>query len=104
VHLHPKAQAMLGELFFHISLHEQKGFIIETHSDFIVDRYRSVLRKHNKKFKTKLENGQVLFFERTNEGNVIHVLPIDAKGDYPENQPDTFRDFFIREELELLSY
>jgi predicted ATP-dependent endonuclease of OLD family len=30
VHLHPKAQAMLGELFFHIAHEEQKMFIVET--------------------------------------------------------------------------
>ncbi len=104
VHLHPKAQAMLGELFFHIAHQEQKNFIIETHSDFIVDRYRLALRKYNKNFKTKLANGQVLFFERTEQGNSIHVLPIDANGDYPENQPAAFRDFFVKEELDMLSY
>lgn len=104
VHLHPKAQAMLGALFFHMALQEQKSFIIETHSDFIVDRYRLALRKNNKNFKTKVSNGQVLFFERTDKGNVIHVLPMDAQGDYPENQPDSFRDFFVKEELDMLSY
>jgi predicted ATPase len=104
VHIHPKGQAALGELFFAINQQENKSFIIETHSDFIVDRYRLAVRKHNKTAKNKVENAQVLFFERTENGNVVHHLPIDEHGDYPDNQPAAFRDFFIREELEMLSY
>jgi predicted ATPase len=104
VHLHPKAQAALGELFFNIAKAENKSFLIETHSDYLIDRYRLALRKANKKEKKPTSNAQVLFFERTAEGNKVHILPIDEKGDYPEEQPDSFRDFFITEELNLLTY
>ena len=104
VHIHPKGQAALGELFFHSAKHDNKTFIIETHSDFIVDRYRLALRKSNKKTKEKSSNAQILFFERTNNGNVIHTIAIDERGDYSENQPQAFKDFFIKEELDMLSY
>ena len=40
VHLHPKAQAALGDLIFHISKNDGKSFLIETHSDFTIDRFR----------------------------------------------------------------
>ena len=104
VHIHPTGQAALGELFFITAKHDNKMFIIETHSDFIVNRYRLALRNDNKKTKNKSSNAQILFFERTNEGNVIHPISIDERGDYPENQPNAFKDFFIREELAMLSY
>jgi predicted ATPase len=104
VHIHPKGQAALGELFFILAQNGDKAFIIETHSDFIVDRYRLALRKHNKQEKNKITNAQVLFFERTDTGNIVHHLPIDEQGDYPEEQPTTFRDFFFKEQFNLLSY
>lgn len=104
VHIHPKGQAALGELFFHTAQQDGKTFIIETHSDFIVDRYRLALRKSNKQTKEMPSNAQVLFFERTNNGNVIHTIAIDERGDYSENQPKAFKEFFIKEELDMLTY
>src|SRR5690606_4788761 len=37
VHLHPKAQAALGEVFFNMAVIENKKFVIETHSDYTID-------------------------------------------------------------------
>lgn len=56
VHLHPKAQAALGEVLFNLSILENKKFIIETHSDYMIDRFRISCRKSKKSIKT-----QVLF-------------------------------------------
>lgn len=99
VHLHPKAQASLGEFFFFESLNNEKKFIIETHSDFIIDRFRTNIRKN-------LNNicAQIVFFERGNEGNQIHLIDIDKKGQYSEEQPKSFKDFFIKEELLNLGF
>jgi hypothetical protein len=103
IHLHPKAQAAVGELFFEANNSENKKFIIETHSDYIIDRFRyCVNRKHKKGPKGKKINAQVLFFERTDEGNRIHCIEINENGAYDENQPKSFREFFITEELKLI--
>ena len=98
IHLHPKAQAALGDLFYKLSMEEDKKFLIETHSDYIVDRFRLNFRKK----KTKKPSSQVLFFERTNRGNKITPIEIKQNGDYASNQPKKFREFFIKEELKLL--
>lgn len=98
VHLHPRAQAALGDLVFQMAETEQKHFFIETHSDFTVDRFRMSFER-NPLHKT---TAQVLFFERSGAGNTIHVLPLKSNGEYPEDQPKTFRDFFLREQMELL--
>ncbi|MDP6688819.1 MAG: AAA family ATPase [Alphaproteobacteria bacterium] len=45
VHLHPKAQAALGDLFYQLALVEEKRFIVETHSDFTIDRFMLNYRK-----------------------------------------------------------
>ncbi|MBN1601224.1 MAG: AAA family ATPase [Chitinispirillaceae bacterium] len=98
VHLHPRAQATLGEIFFHFATKENKHFFIETHSDFTIDRYRVNIKKSS----VVKHQSQVLFFERTTAGNSITSLPIDLKGAYPDSQPDTFRSFFINEEMRIL--
>ena len=99
VHLHPRAQASLGNIFFHAAHIENKKFLIETHSDFTIDRYRVSVRK-TKKVKHK---SQILFFERDITGNKVLSIELDKNGNYPEIQPDSFRAFFIREEMNILS-
>lgn len=99
VHLHPRAQACLGEIFFEISLLDHKVFLIETHSDYTIDRFRLAYKRH--KGKTK-PISQILFFERTKDGNKIHHIQISDKGELSENQPQNYREFFIREEMKLL--
>ena len=98
VHLHPKAQAALGELIFDIHLADNKKFIIETHSEYLINRFRIKLSK-NKKDNIQ---SQILFFERCDTGNNIHIIEIQTDGNYTEDQPASFSDFFINEELGLL--
>lgn len=97
VHLHPKAQASLGDYFHSMASLENKKFFIETHSDFLIDRFRRMQNKGNP------VKAQVLFFERTKNGNTVHLIRIDKNGKYGEDQPESFRKFFINEELEMLS-
>lgn len=98
VHLHPKAQAALGELIFDIHLDDNKKFIIETHSEYLINRFRIKLSK-NKKDNIQ---SQILFFERCDTGNSIRIIEIQTDGNYTEDQPASFSDFFINEEFELL--
>lgn len=99
VHLHPKAQAALGELVFNLALDRAQRFLIETHSDFLVDRFRIMLRESDAETKP---SSQVLFFDRDNLGNTVHPIPISTDGSYPDSQPTGFREFFLREQLRLL--
>ena len=99
VHLHPKAQAAFGDLIFTMANSEKKKFFIETHSDYMIDRFRLNYRKKQSTPKIK---SQVLFFERHKVGNKLSPIEINEKGNYSENQPEQFREFFIREELSLL--
>jgi predicted ATPase len=98
VHLHPKAQAALGEFFFDLAAAEGKQFLIETHSDFLVDRFRLKLKSSKKKDLT----AQVLFFERSERGNTCRPIRILEDGRYDEDQPESFRDFFLDEQIKLL--
>ncbi len=99
VHLHPKAQAALGDVIFQLANNQQKVFFIETHSDYMIDRFRLSCRKMQGKFHF---SSHVLFFDRHQSGNRVQPIEIMDTGEYSENQPAEFRDFFIHEELNLL--
>ncbi|MBC7552879.1 MAG: AAA family ATPase [Taibaiella sp.] len=98
IHLHPKAQAAFGEFIFS-SLPDHKNFIIETHSDYLIDRFRLCTNRANN---VKGES-QIVFFQRTDKGNNITIIPINQDGSYPDDQPIEFREFFIKEQIDLLS-
>ncbi|WP_300456674.1 AAA family ATPase [Desulfobacula sp.] len=102
VHLHPKAQAALGDTFFEIAQTEKKKFLIETHSDYMINRFRINYRKIDNK--ESLPDSQILFFERSDNGNKAYQLEINDNGDLPDNQPTGYRDFFIKEELDILGF
>ncbi|MBF6616392.1 MAG: AAA family ATPase [Candidimonas sp.] len=98
VHLHPRAQAALGSLLFFLTAERKHTFWIETHSDFLIDRYRLEMNGAE-----EAPHSQVLFFSRTQTGNQITPIDISQRGQYPTEQPSAFRDFFVREEMRLLS-
>ncbi|QGX40593.1 AAA family ATPase [Permianibacter aggregans] len=104
VHLHPRAQAALGEFIFTFANNLGAEFLIETHSDYLIDRFRLKMSEANKsRNKQKLDtDAQVVFFEKNNNGNKFTVIPVLSNGQYSEVQPRTFRDFFLKEQLSLL--
>jgi hypothetical protein len=97
VHLHPRAQAALGDLIAEVAASRDHRFMLETHSDYLIDRCRLNLSKRN-----NAVPAQTIFFQRTTSGNTAIVLPIGKDGKYPDDQPLEFRGFFVREEMDLL--
>ena len=94
MHLHPSAQAALGSLF-HATASRQRQLIVETHSDYIIDRIRMDVRD-------RADAGlgpndvSILYFEREPLGVQIHSLAIDANGNIL-NAPDSYGTFFMNE-------
>jgi hypothetical protein len=98
VHLHPRAQAALGDVIYNVAENDNKRFLIETHSDFTIDRFRMNYRKEPQHKST----AQVLFFQRDNLGNQVCCIPINNNGEYPPEQPLAFREFFLKEQMNIL--
>ncbi|MDY0306943.1 MAG: AAA family ATPase [Desulfovibrionaceae bacterium] len=98
VHLHPKAQAALGEYIYDLVATKNKKFLIETHSDYIVDRFRLSVKKASQKKK----EAQILFFKRTKFGNSISSIGINKDGKFSGESLDDYRSFFIKEQMDLL--
>jgi hypothetical protein len=98
VHLHPRAQAALGDVFFELAAEDHKLFLVETHSDFTIDRFRMNYRSD----RLNKPDGQILFFERRDKHNIVTPLSIEKTGELPEDQPDSYRQFFVREQMNVL--
>ncbi len=90
LHLHPIAQAALGEFLYSMCTKGIK-YIIETHSDFLIDRYRVNMKENA----TQLPSS-ILFCENTKNGNNVIEIPIRSDGSL-DNAPENYKDFFIKE-------
>lgn len=97
VHLHPKAQAALGSMIKDWVSKSKKTVVVETHSDYLVDRLRLEVKRANLK-----ENElRIFFLEKIVNQTKLHVLEVDVQGNIL-NAPEGYRDFFLREQMALL--
>lgn len=97
VHLHPKAQAALGSMIKDWVSKSKKTVVVETHSDYLVDRLRLEVKRGN----LKPSDVQIYFLEKSGTQTKRHALEIDAQGNVL-NTPQGYRDFFLREQMALL--
>ena len=93
VHLHPRAQAALGSLFCDIAA-PGRQLIVETHSDYLIDRVRMDLR--DGKTSLKPEDVSILYFEPGDLSVKIHSLRHDAMGNVLD-APPSYGRFFMDE-------
>ena len=97
VHLHPKAQAEFAS-FIAMQCSGKKNqemdnnFVIETHSDYMLDRFKYEITKGTISHK----DIGILFFEPSEGGKKIHQINLDESG-LPNNAPPSYRHFFLEE-------
>ena len=97
IHLHPRAQSVLGDLFLEASKRGHRNFIIETHSEHILARVRRRIAEG----KIKAEDIAIYYFEPTSEGTSIKRVTLNKYGQY-ESFPHGFFDEDINEAFEHL--
>lgn len=98
VHLHPRAQAALGTFFSKLVTTNRKKFVIETHSDYLVDRIRMEV-KNGKILDCK--DVTILYFQRNGQEVEIHQIDLDEQGNLI-GAPASYRKFFMQEEKRFL--
>jgi len=94
VHLHPRAQAQLGSFLGYLVKHRRNRFVIETHSDYLIDRVRLDIR--DGKF-LRPDDVSLLYCERNGVEVDVHHIRIDGEGNLV-NPPAGYRRFFLEEE------
>ena len=91
VHLHPRAQSAFGSLISELSK-KGKRFIIETHSDFILERLKYEIERGA----ISNEDVGILFFDTEKKTTKIRQIDLSKKG-LPINAPPSYRRFFLEE-------
>jgi len=99
VHLHPSAQAALGSIFGHLAADRQ--IVVETHSDFFVNRIRTDLR--DQKIPLSPSDVSILYFERNEIDVHIHSIGIDQQGNIT-GAPPGYGKFFMEEAARSTEY
>jgi len=104
VHLHPRGQAALASLFVEFLAHSRKRrrrhrLLIETHSDYIIDRLRILVRQN----RISHDDVAILYFEPLGKSVAMHNIHLDPNGNL-KGEPPGYRDFFLRETDRLLGF
>ncbi len=103
VHLHPRGQAALTTLLVECLGTKGRGLpgcVIETHSDYMLDRARIEIRRGN----IAPDDVSLIYLEKTpNKGVQPHNIIFDKMGNM-ENVPPSYGEFFLREGDSLLGF
>ena len=99
VHLHPQAQAALGSFMATSAGNGAARYVVETHSDYIVDRVAMAIRDPNHPLRAS--DVSLLFFEAEESGVRVHSLTFSATGDVVDPPPG-YRRFFLDEQARYL--
>jgi len=97
VHLHPRAQAALGTFFCQLAKGGGKSFVIETHSDYLVDRIRLAVANGV----ISANDVNIAFLQKDGLDVRIHQLMLDEMGNIV-NPPEAYRAFFLEEDMKLM--
>ena len=100
LHLHPSAQAALGSLFCETAS-SGRQLVIETHSDYLLDRILLDIR--DKRTDLKSDDVSILYFEREDQDVSIHSIRIDEEGNVLDT-PEGYRRFFKDELNRMIDY
>ena len=92
VHMHPRALAELSNFVCHAFQVSGNRFVIETHSDFIVDRMRLLVRDGV----VDKDDISLIYFEPSGPSVNLHNLELDEDGNLLDSPP-SYRQFFLKE-------
>ena len=99
VHLHPKGQAELSSLFTALVKQRRHRFVIETHSDAMINRARIEIM--NKRIAP--EDVSLIYLEPAGNSVNVHNVRFDEQANLL-GAPDGYRDFFLNESDKLLGF
>lgn len=103
LHVHPRVQAEMGDLFIEAALERKRSFLIETHSEHLVLRLQRRIRQTGKGEPNKgipvTGNDVAVYFVNQEDGQTkIGRIDIDKNGEFIQPWPDDFFevDFYER--------
>lgn len=99
IHLHPRAQAELSCLLVKLVNKGNQSFIVETHSDYMIDRARIEIIRGN----IRPQDVSLIYFEP--KGNIVkvHNIGFDKMANMV-GVPPHYGEFFLKESKRLLGF
>ncbi len=92
LHLHPVAQAAAGEFLFEMAK-KHVNCVIETHSDFLIDRFRARIRETKDTIPIL---PKIIYCFSDRRGNNAHQIDIAKDGSLVD-PPASYSEFFLNE-------
>jgi predicted ATPase len=99
-HIHPNAQSKLADLFVDSAIGQNKKFIIETHSIFLITQLQILVAKG----KIDYEDIRIYYFKQGEEGSKIINMKLTEKGQFQEEWPSGFFDIHYELGKKLFKY
>ena len=99
IHLHPKAQAEFSSLLVKLANERNQSFIIETHSDYMLDRARIEIIRGN----ICPEDVSLIYFEPKGRIVKVHNISFDKMANMV-GVPPHYGEFFLKESKRLLGF
>lgn len=99
VHLHPRGQAELSSLLVDLIKRQQHNFVIETHSDSMINRARIEIM--NKRIAP--EDVSLIYLEPSGNSVRVHNIRFDEQANLLD-APSGYREFFLQESDKLLGF
>ncbi len=99
VHLHPRAQAELSSLLAQLGSQDNRSFIVETHSDYMIDRARIEIRKET----IRPQDVALIYFEPKGRVVNVHNIGFDKDANLI-GVPPHYRQFFLKESDRLMGF
>lgn len=107
LHLHPIAQAALGSYFYSVAKKGLRG-VLETHSSYLLDRFRADLRDGNRTRPDgedvptlKSDDVLILFCTNSSNGNIARSITIEDDGSI-SGEPEEYHKFFVDEYIRTM--
>ena len=99
VHLHPKAQAELSTLMATLAGQRGRSFLVETHSDYMIDRARIEIRKGT----IHPEDVSLIYLEPKGRVVKVHNISFDEMANMT-GVPKHYGEFFLKETNRLMGF
>lgn len=96
IHLHPSAQSLLGEYFLKNISDNQKRYIIETHSEYLVNKFRALIAKGS----LAPEDVSVYYLRKTSDRSESFPIAFTKNGKI-EGAPKDFFDTYMCDVMEI---
>jgi len=95
LHIHPALQVELADLFISSSMHKNKMFLIETHSEHLMLRFLRRIRETTEervpeKLGLKKEDVAIIYVEPDKFGTFLSSIHADEDGEFVEYWPKGF--------------